>query len=337
MNILGIETSCDETSAAVVNERSILANIIATQSIHQKYGGVVPEYASRAHIVKLVPIVQEALQTAGVNYKDLDGLAVTYGPGLAGSLLAGLCFCKGLALSLNIPWVGVNHIEGHIVAVHANEQEIEYPAICLVASGGHTILILIKEPLHYQILGRTIDDAAGEAFDKIAKILGLPYPGGPSIEKAAETGNDNAIRFPRALMENNNYNFSFSGLKTAVLYHVESLHKLGKEIPVDDICASFQKAVIDVLVQKSMNAVKEFKCNSLILAGGVVRNTPLRENFRELARQAQVNFYAPAPELCTDNAAMIARAGYMRMMKNQHSDFSLDVVPNLSFTDSVNQ
>ncbi|HPG40347.1 MAG TPA: tRNA (adenosine(37)-N6)-threonylcarbamoyltransferase complex transferase subunit TsaD [bacterium] len=336
MNILGIETSCDETSAAVVNEQSILANIIATQSIHQKYGGVVPEYASRAHIIKLAPIVQEALHTAGMDFRDLDGLAVTFGPGLAGSLLAGLCFCKGLALSLNIPWIGINHIEGHIVAVHANQQNIDYPAICLVASGGHTILVYIKEPLHYRILGRTIDDAAGEAFDKVAKILGLPYPGGPSVEKFAQTGNEAAIRFPRALLENDNYNFSFSGLKTAVLYYVESLHKQGIEAPMADICASFQKAVIDVLAQKSFNAVKEYRCKSLILAGGVVRNTPLRENFRELARHSQVHFYAPAPDLCTDNAAMIARAGYMRLIQNQRSDFMLDVVPNLSFTDSPN-
>ena len=334
MTVLGIETSCDETSAAVVDSHSIQSNIIATQHIHEQYGGVVPEFASRAHIQKIVPIVQLALQKAGIDYSDIDGLAVTYGPGLAGSLLVGMCFAKALALRLNIPFIGVNHIEGHLLAVHANEQDIQYPAIGLVASGGHTILIHIQSPLQYRIIGQTIDDAAGEAFDKVAKILGLGYPGGPAIEKQAASGNDDAIVFPRALLEKDNFNFSFSGLKTSVLYHVESLKRQNTPLQVPDICACFQKAVIDVLLQKSLMAVEKYQCHTLLLAGGVVRNNTLRQHFEELVVKNGVHFYVPAPELCTDNAAMIARAGYYHLQNGEISGFDLDAEPNLALSDN---
>ncbi|MBN2412297.1 tRNA (adenosine(37)-N6)-threonylcarbamoyltransferase complex transferase subunit TsaD [candidate division KSB1 bacterium] len=334
MIILGIETSCDETSVALVNDLKIISNIISTQKIHEQYGGVVPEFASRAHMTQLLPIVREAFREAQLTFKDIDGLAVTCGPGLAGSLLVGMCFCKGLAASLKKPFIGINHIEGHILAVNAQGLPVEYPAICLVVSGGHTLLIYIKEPTKYKIIGRTIDDAAGEAFDKTAKILGLGYPGGPAIEKNAKTGNEKAIAFPRALMDNDNFNFSFSGLKTSVLYYVESLKKNNREIVIPDICASFQKAVSDVLVEKSIRALQEFKCNTLILAGGVARNSTLRECFEKQCEKYQKNFFVPAPELCTDNAAMIAKAGHIRLQKGEYSDFSLDVVPNLSLSDS---
>jgi len=336
MIILGIETSCDETSAALINDNTILANIISTQKIHERYGGVVPEFASRAHMTHLVPIVREAFAEAKLTFADIDGLAVTYGPGLAGSLLVGICFCKGLALNLKKPFIGINHIEGHILAVNAQAFPVEYPAICLVASGGHTILVYIKEPTKYKIIGRTIDDAAGEAFDKTAKILDLGYPGGPAIEKIAKLGNENAINFPRALMEHDNFDFSFSGLKTSVLYYVESLRKNNKDIVVTDICSSFQKAVIDVLVEKSLRALKKFNCTTLILAGGVASNSSLRERFRELCTKKHVNFFVPAPELCTDNAAMIAKAGLIRLKKGEYSDFTLDTIPNLSLNNSIN-
>jgi len=330
MNVLGIETSCDETSAAIVDDDSILSNIIATQKVHQQYGGVVPEFASRAHIKQLPIIIKEALQQAKVTYDNIDGLAVTYGPGLAGSLLVGLSLCKGLALNLNIPWIGINHIEGHILATAANNPYQEYPYISLVASGGHTLLVYIKEPLHYQIIGRTIDDAAGEAFDKVAKILGLGYPGGPAIEKTARQGKNDKLNFPRALMEKNNLNFSFSGLKTAVLYYVQSINRDEAQKQIPDIAASFQKAVIDVLLAKSFRALDMYKCHRLVLAGGVVRNSALRSCFEEQCAHKGVKLSVPEPEMCTDNAAMIARAGHIRFQRGQHSGFDLDVVPNLS-------
>ncbi len=330
MIVLGIETSCDETSASLVDDTLIKSNIIATQHIHEQYGGVVPEFASRAHIQKIVPIVQLAVKNAGISYQEIDSIAVTHGPGLAGSLLVGMCFAKSLALRLNIPFIGVNHIEGHLLAVHANEQDIQYPAIGLVASGGHTILVHIKSPLEYKIIGQTIDDAAGEAFDKVAKIIGLGYPGGPAVENSANQGDPNAIYFPRALLEKNNFNFSFSGLKTSVLYYIESEKRKNNTLSIPNICASFQNAVIDVLLKKSIQALEQFNCSTLILAGGVVRNNTLRKTFKEHCENSKVNFYVPDPELCTDNAAMIARAGYYHLKNGELSDFELDAVPNLA-------
>lgn len=330
MLVLGIETSCDETSAAVVNDERILSNVIATQTVHEQYGGVVPEFASRAHIKQLVPIINMALDQSETALQDLDGIAVTYGPGLAGSLLVGLSVAKGLSLSLHKPFLGVNHLEGHILAVAGDAPHIDYPLIALVASGGHSILIYVKEPFSYRIIGQTIDDAAGEAFDKVAKILGLGYPGGPVIEKTARGGNPQAIEFPRALMEPGNLNFSFSGLKTAVLYYVQSQQKQNKEISTEEVAASFQQAVVDVMVEKTKRALEQFKCNNLVLAGGVIRNSVLRTAFEEMCTRHNIQVQIPAPILCTDNAGMIARAGHMRLQRGESSSLDLDVVPNLS-------
>ncbi|HQG44138.1 MAG TPA: tRNA (adenosine(37)-N6)-threonylcarbamoyltransferase complex transferase subunit TsaD [bacterium] len=330
MRVLGIETSCDETSAALIDESGILANVIATQKIHEAYGGVVPEFASRAHMRQLPGIIRLALKQACIGLTGIDALAVTCGPGLAGSLLVGLSMCKGLALALGKPFIGINHIEGHILATAAQTASIEYPFICLVASGGHTLLVLVREPLRYEIVGRTIDDAAGEAFDKVAKVLGLGYPGGPLIEKSARGGNPGAIAFPRALTESGNLDFSFSGLKTAVLYYAQALAPEEGAARLPDIAASFQQAVIDALFMKSQRALEAYGCHTLVLAGGVMRNVPLRETFTSRCQSLGIALAIPAPELCTDNAAMIAQAGLMHLQAGEHSDFSLDVAPNLS-------
>ena len=330
MLVLGIETSCDETSAAVVDKNRTLSNIVATQTEHIEFGGVVPEFASRAHIKQLPTIVRMALKKADIQFRDLDGCAVTFGPGLAGSLLIGLLFCKGLAKSLNIPWIGINHLEGHIMAVAAEKEPPDFPYLALVVSGGHTLLVKVEKPLQYEIVGRTIDDAAGEAFDKTAKILGLGYPGGPVIERHAKNGNARAIDFPRAMLDKNHLNFSFSGLKTAVLYYAQSLSVQERRIQVNDIAASFQQAVIDVLVEKSMRALERFKIKNFILSGGVARNSTLRDAFLHTCTENQIDFRVPAPELCTDNAAMIARVGHIRLQRGESSANTLDVKPNLS-------
>ncbi len=330
MLVLGIETSCDETSAALVDDAHILSNIIATQSVHTEYGGVVPEFASRAHIKQLSPIIKEALNKAGKSFRDIEGIAVTYGPGLAGSLLVGLGVTKGLALRLEIPWIGVNHIEGHMLAASADTEGPGYPYICLVVSGGHTLLVLIEKQFSYKILGRTIDDAAGEAFDKVAKVLNLGYPGGPAIEKKAIKGNSSAIPFPRALLNQDNLDFSFSGVKTSVLYFARSLDKSELESKIPDIAASFQNAVVDVLSQKSSRAIDKFGCTSIVIAGGVARNSALRHRFEQDCKEKGIDLFIPSPELCTDNAAMIARAGNIRLRSGYKSSFNLDIIPNLS-------
>jgi N6-L-threonylcarbamoyladenine synthase len=330
MKVLGIETSCDETSAAIVDDHSILSNIIATQAIHSEYGGVVPEFASRAHIRQLAPIIQMALEEAKCDYSDIDGIAVTYGPGLAGSLLVGLGVAKGLATSVNKPFIGINHIEGHILATAADNPEMHYPFIALVVSGGHSILVLAEKPLSFKIIGQTIDDAAGEAFDKVAKVLDLGYPGGPLVEKAAKTGDERSIDFPRALMEKDNLNFSFSGLKTSVLYYVQAQRRKGLDVSVVDVAASFQRAVIDVLIKKAFRALTQYNIKNLILAGGVARNSALRQSFEKQCEQEKIDLRIPAPLLCTDNAGMIARAGHMRLSRGESSNFNLDVFPNLS-------
>ncbi len=329
MLILGIETSCDETSAAVVDEHRVLSNIVATQMIHQLYGGVVPEFASRAHLQRLPTVVRTALQQAGIEAAAVDGIAVTCGPGLAGSLLVGVCFAKGLAMRLGRPLIGVNHIEGHIAAAAADDSPLPFPYIALVVSGGHSLLVLAEAPFAYRIIGSTLDDAAGEAFDKAAKILGLGYPGGPAVERAAKDGDPAAVPLPRPLLDREDFNFSFSGLKTALLYTVHDLKRQNRTLPVADLAASFEQAVVDVLVEKTVRATRAFSCRRLVLAGGVMRNSRLRAAFEEACRKHKLEARVPAPLLCTDNAGMIARAGYLRLAAGQRSDWSLDVKPNL--------
>ncbi len=330
MFVLGIETSCDETSAAVVNENKICSSIVATQEIHQRFGGVVPEFASRAHLRQLPLIIETALQRAKIDYTRLQGIAATYGPGLAGSLLVGLSMCKSLAFALDLPFIGVNHLEGHILATTAENHHPLYPYLALVVSGGHTLLVHVRHPFSYNIVGQTIDDAAGEAFDKVAKILQLGYPGGPAIEKAAANGNPLSHNFPVGLSKKDNFDFSFSGLKTAVLYYARSLSAETLQMQKKDIAASFQKAVIDALIGKSLKAAHHYDCRQLVLAGGVIRNNSLRQRFHKVCNDNGVQLFTPSPELCTDNAAMIARVGMIRMQKGERSDFELDVVPNLS-------
>ncbi len=325
--ILGIETSCDETSVAIVkNGRQILSNIVSSQmEIHEKYGGVVPEIASRQHMDYIYIACQEALEEAGINLKDIDGIAVVNGPGLKGSLLVGLSFAKAIAFSLNKPLFGINHIEGHIYANFLNHQEIKTPFISLIVSGGHTSLILVTEMGDYQVLGTTRDDAAGEVFDKIAKYLNLGYPGGPVIEKLALKGKKDAINFPRPLMKAPGFDFSFSGLKTAVIYYVKDIVKMKKPLELENICASFQQAVVDTLVYKTLAAAQKHNIDRVAIGGGVAANENLREEFSKKAKMKNVSVYFPSKELCTDNAAMIAVVGYYKLIKGNSDFFDIDV------------
>jgi len=329
--IMGIETSCDETAAAIVKDgKKIISNIVASQiSIHQKYGGVVPEIASRKHMEDIIPVIDKALDESGKKITDLSAIAVTYGPGLIGSLLVGLSVAKAIALAKNIPLIGVNHLESHIYANFLEHNEINPPFICLIVSGGHTSLIYIKCFGEYKLLGQTKDDAAGEAFDKIAKFLDLGYPGGPIIEKLAKEGNPSSIQFPRPILNDKSYDFSFSGLKTAVIYYIKKLEKENKNIPVSDILASFQQAVTDVLVGKTIKAALKFKTKQIILAGGVAANSSLRREIKEKAKLLNIKVFYPSISLCTDNAAMVASAGYYKFKENKKSSLSLDAVSRL--------
>jgi len=329
--IMGIETSCDETAAAIVKDgKKIISNIVASQiSIHQKYGGVVPEIASRKHMEDIIPVIDKALDESGKKITDLSAIAVTYGPGLIGSLLVGLSVAKAIALAKNIPLIGVNHLESHIYANFLEHNEINPPFICLIVSGGHTSLIYIKCFGEYKLLGQTKDDAAGEAFDKIAKFLDLGYPGGPIIEKLAKEGNPSSIQFPRPILNDKSYDFSFSGLKTAVIYYIKKLEKENKNIPVSDILASFQQAVTDVLVGKTIKAALKFKTKQIILAGGVAANSSLRREIKEKANLLNIKVFYPSISLCTDNAAMVASAGYYKFKENKKSSLSLDAVSRL--------
>ena len=322
MKILGFETSCDETAAAVFHSPKLLSNVISSQTVHQQYGGVVPELASREHIRLIVPIIKEALSEAKLTLNDLDGIAVTSGPGLAGALLVGLNIAKALAYALEIPFVGVNHIEGHIFAIQLTTN-IEPPFVSLVISGGHTQLVLVEDFGKYQILGKTYDDAAGEAFDKVAKMLELGYPGGPIIDKLAKNGDEKFVNFPRALLKNKNYDFSFSGLKTSVLYYLKNLTEKERKIHTADIVASFQAALTEVLIKKTIAAAKGKKVKNVVLAGGVARNSYLRESFQQPAKKENLNVFVPDPILCTDNAAMIALVGYRKLQQGIQSDFAL--------------
>lgn len=344
--ILGIETSCDETAAAVVeNGRLILSNLVASQAdLHAQFGGVFPEVASRQHIRTIYPIVEGALQQAHLNLAQIDAIAVTRGPGLPGSLVVGMNAAKGLALASGLPLVGVNHLEGHIYSAWLDwapkegdgdtARELKsaprFPLLALIVSGGHTELVLVSGHLQYQRLGATLDDAAGEAFDKVARLLGLPYPGGPSIQRAAEGGNPRAFNFPRAWLEDS-WNFSFSGLKTAVLREVRRLQEHKLDLPVADMAASFQAAVVDVLVGKTLHAAEKLEAAEILVAGGVSANRPLREAFQS---QSSLPVHIPHITLCTDNASMVAGAGYFRFVHNQRAELNMDVLPNWPLTEA---
>lgn len=329
--ILAIETSCDETACAVLEDgRALLASTVASQmDIHARYGGVFPEVASRQHVLSIIPVVEQTLAQANVTLKDIDAIAVTRGPGLAGSLVVGMNMAKGLALGTNLPIVGVNHLEGHIYSAwiyNAGDTapfEPQFPLMALLVSGGHTELNLMTDHLTYRRLGATRDDAAGEAFDKVARLLGLPYPGGPSIQRAAEKGDPTRFKFPRAKLENP-YEFSFSGLKTSVLYLVNDLKKQHTQLPVEDIAASFQAAVVDTLFEKTLQAARDHSAKEILVAGGVSANRALRQAFQS---QEEFKVHIPAFSLCTDNAAMIAAAGYYRYVLGHVSDLAMDVQP----------
>ncbi len=329
--ILAIESSCDETAAAVVkNGREVLSNVISSQiELHKLYGGVVPEIASRKHIEKINQVIEEALQEANVTLDDIDAIGVTYGPGLVGALLVGVAEAKAIAYARKLPLVGVHHIEGHISANYIENKELEPPFICLVVSGGHTHLVCVKDYGEYEIIGRTRDDAAGEAFDKVARAIGLGYPGGPKIDKLSREGNAQAIVFPRARIEDAPYDFSFSGVKSSVLNYINSCKMKGEEYNQADIAASFQKAVTDVLVGNAMHALEEYGYDKLAIAGGVASNSTLREAMRTACEEKGVAFYHPSPILCTDNAAMIGAAAYYEYQKGTRHGWDLNAVPNL--------
>lgn len=331
VKILAVETSCDETSAAVITDgREILSNIISSQvPVHQKFGGVVPEIASRKHIEMVNAVVQEALTEAGTTFADLDAVAVTYGPGLVGALLVGVSAAKAFAFTLEIPLIGVNHMEGHIYANFLAHPELEFPLLCLVVSGGHTDLVYIEDHGRYQIAGRTRDDAAGEAFDKVARALGLGYPGGPIIDKLAASGNPAAVDLPRAYLEEDSLDFSFSGLKSSVLNYLNRAAQKGEKVNQANLAASFQQAVVDVLVDKTMAAVKRYRVKNVMLAGGVAANRRLRECLEQKAGPEGSRLFYPPLDLCTDNAAMVGCAAYYKYIRGDFAPLTLNAVPGL--------
>ena len=329
--ILAIESSCDETAAAVVkNGRTILSNVISSQiALHTLYGGVVPEIASRKHIEKINQVIEEALAEAKMELSQMDAIGVTYGPGLVGALLVGVAEAKAISYAAGIPLVGVHHIEGHVSANYIEHPDLEPPFLCLIVSGGHTHLVIVKEYGEYEIIGRTHDDAAGEAYDKVARAIGLGYPGGPKIDKLAKEGNPEAIPFPRAHVEGCPYDFSFSGLKSAVLNYLHHAEQVGEEINRADVAASFQNAVVDVLVDRTLQAAKEYGIDKVALAGGVASNSALRAGMEVACKKAGKQLYFPSPVYCTDNAAMIGAAAYYEYKKGVRHGLDLNAVPNL--------
>ena len=335
--ILAIESSCDETAAAVVrNGREVLSNVIYSQiALHTEYGGVVPEIASRKHIEKINQVIEQALTDAEMKLEEMTAIAVTYGPGLVGALLVGVSAAKAISFASGIPLVGVHHIEGHISANYIENKELEPPFICLVVSGGHSHLVVVKDYGEYEIIGRTRDDAAGEAFDKVARAIGLGYPGGPKIDKVSGEGNPDAIHFPRAKVADAEYDFSFSGLKSAVLNYLNSCQMKGEAINTADVAASFQRAVIDVLVEHSMDAVERYGDKKFAIAGGVASNSGLRKAFEEVCGKKDITFYHPSPIYCTDNAAMIGAAAYYEFQKGIRHGFDLNAVPNLKLGERI--
>lgn len=329
--ILAIESSCDETAAAVVkNGREVLSNVISSQiDLHTLYGGVVPEIASRKHIEKINQVIQGALDEADMTLEQMTAIGVTYGPGLVGALLVGVAEAKAIAYAAKKPLVGVHHIEGHVSANFIEHPDLEPPFVCLIVSGGHTHLVIVKDYGEFEIIGRTRDDAAGEAFDKVARAVGLGYPGGPKVDKAAKEGNPHAIEFPRAKIDGSPYDFSFSGLKSAVLNHINHAQMCHEEIFVPDLAASFQNAVVDSLVSRGVAAAKEFGFEKLAIAGGVACNTALRTGMEDACKKAGIQFYYPSPIFCTDNAAMIGVAAYYEYINGTRDGWDLNAVPNL--------
>ena len=329
--ILAIESSCDETAASVVkNGRTILSNVISSQiALHTLYGGVVPEIASRKHIEKINQVIEEALSEANVTLDDLDAIGVTYGPGLVGALLVGVAEAKAIAYAKKLPLVGVHHIEGHVSANYIEHPDLEPPFLCLIVSGGHTHLVIVKDYGEFEILGRTRDDAAGEAFDKVARAIGLGYPGGPKVDKLAREGNPDAIVFPKGKLGDCPYDFSFSGVKSAVLNYINNAQMKGEEINRADLAASFQKSVVDVLVEHTMLAAKDYQMDKIAIAGGVASNGALREAMTKACEKRGYKFYRPSPIFCTDNAAMIGVAAYYEYIKGTRHGWDLNAVPNL--------
>jgi N6-L-threonylcarbamoyladenine synthase len=331
MIVLGVETSCDDTAAAVVRDgREILANVVSSQDqVHGPYGGVVPELASRQHVQNVLPIVDGALEKAGIGVRELDGMAVTYGPGLVGSLLVGLSMVKGISFRWGIPYVGINHLEAHLLAIHL-EHEVAFPYIALLASGGHTLLYCVRDVGRYVHLGGTRDDAAGEAYDKVAKMMGLGYPGGRVIDQLAKAGDRRAIRFPRARLKKSSYDFSFSGIKTSVWQYLKSQPKEEWERRIADIAASFQEAVVDMLVNPTLRAAAAQQVSRVVLAGGVAANSRLREKLQERADAEAIEVSFPSPKFCTDNGAMIALAGYEWLKRGRRDDYRLNADADLT-------
>jgi N6-L-threonylcarbamoyladenine synthase len=331
---LGIETSCDETAVAIVEDGfAIRANLIARQEhLHERFGGVVPEVAARAHVESLNPLLDQALREAGVGFANLDGVAVTVGPGLVGALLVGMAAAKAISLSTGAPLIGVNHLEGHIWANFIAHGEPDPPYVALVVSGGHTMLVHVAELHHHEVLGQTVDDAAGEAFDKVARLLGLGFPGGPALDALAATGDPAAVAFPRSMADSGNLDFSLSGLKTAVLRYLRAEQAAGRDVSLPDVAASFQEAIVDVQVSKTMAAAKDLGVETVLLGGGVVANTRLRERMADAGAREGLRILSPPIELCTDNAAMIAAVGSARLVRGERSSLDIAANPNLRLT-----